>query len=72
MIEKVKGDFRQEEIVEKWTEVLQTSHTFAIATIEVACSSGTYMRTLAENLGKKLGVPALALKIVRTKIGNNA
>ncbi len=68
---KVKGDFRQEEIVSLWRDFLQGNHTsFQIAKIKVFCSSGTYMRTLAERLGSALGVPALAFSIKRTKVGD--
>jgi tRNA pseudouridine(55) synthase len=45
----------------------QTS--FQIVKLRISCSSGSYMRTLAEKLGAMLGVPALAWKIKRTQIG---
>lgn len=34
--------------------------------LEVECSSGTYIRSLAEDIGKKLGVPAVLKRLVRT------
>lgn len=37
--------------------------------VEVACSKGTYIRTLAEDLGKTLGVGAHVIKLHRTKAG---
>lgn len=37
--------------------------------IRVLCSSGTYIRTLAEDIGKTLGVGAYLTKLVRTKVG---
>lgn len=37
--------------------------------IEVACSKGTYIRTLAVQIGEKLGVPAHMKKLVRTEAG---
>ena len=69
----VKGDFRQTEIINKWRSVLkgEASEFFAVQKILVHCSSGTYMRTLAEKIGKVIGVPALAYHIVRTKIFEN-
>ncbi len=70
-IKKVKGDFRQEETLHLWRENLENKNTLhKIIKIKVSCSSGTYMRSLAHNLGKKLGVPALAFSIKRTKIGD--
>ncbi len=38
-------------------------------TIKVVCSSGTYMRSLAEDIGRKLGVAAVATKLKRTRVG---
>ncbi len=69
-IAKVKGDFRQEEVVSLWRDVLQGSlGSFQIAKIKVSCSSGTYMRSLAESIGKKLDSFALAFSIKRTRVG---
>ena len=69
---KVKGDFRQQEIIDSWQENLsdKNQENFSLITIEVSCSSGTYMRTLSEEIGKKLGVPAIAWKIKRLKVAN--
>jgi tRNA pseudouridine55 synthase len=72
-INTVHGDFRQGDIIKKWHEVLkepqESSKSFFIDTIKVSCSSGTYMRTLAHELGKKIGQSALAFSIIRTKVG---
>ena len=38
-------------------------------TIKVECSSGTYVRTLAEDIGKALGTGAYLTALRRTKIG---
>ena len=66
----VTGDFRQEEILEKWNKELsgREEEQFLVVKIRVKCSGGTYMRSIAHNLGKFLSVPSLALKIKRTKI----
>ncbi len=71
-VDKVQGDFRQEEIMRLWKKYLKTSGTreFPCVTIKVSCSSGTYMRSIAHALGKELGVPALALHILRTQVGD--
>jgi len=37
--------------------------------VEVVCSKGMYVRVLAEEIGKKLGVPAHLKNLVRTRIG---
>ncbi len=70
-IKLVIGDFRQEEIIKTWKKELSQSKLkkFSVIKIKVKCTSGTYMRSLANNVGEKTGVPALALNIRRTKIG---
>ena len=69
-IKKVKGDFRQEDILKIWQENLsKTMREFFIGKFKIKCSSGAYVRSIANNLGEKLGVPALAFSIKRTKIG---
>lgn len=40
------------------------------AWIRVVCSKGTYIRTLCEDIGKKLGCGAYESQLIRTKIGN--
>jgi tRNA pseudouridine55 synthase len=70
-VERVQGDFRQDEITRLWRRGLRKEGTreFPCATIEISCSSGTYARSIAHGLGQELGVPALALHILRTKVG---
>ena len=71
-IAKVKGTFRQKAILSLWRKNLKNKNDkYQIVKIKVACSSGTYMRSLAHNLGRKLGIPALAFSIKRTKIGEH-
>jgi tRNA pseudouridine55 synthase len=73
-VEKVQGDFRQDEILEGWHRQLspKNARSFRCATIKVSCSSGTYVRSIAHQLGRELGCPALALHILRTKVGDYA
>jgi tRNA pseudouridine55 synthase len=68
---KVSGDFRQEEILAAWRRNLKTKGTreFPCATVKIECSSGTYARSIAHGVGKELGIPALALHILRTQAG---
>jgi tRNA pseudouridine55 synthase len=68
-IDLVKGDFRQSEIRLAWQKLLSNHNVdFSVAKIEVECSSGTYMRSLAHEVGKDLGTGAIALSIRRTRI----
>lgn len=71
-IAKVEGDFRQEEILINWHRQLsaKNARSFKCVTIKVSCSSGTYVRSIAHQLGQELGVPALALHILRTRVGD--
>ncbi len=42
----------------------------AVATVRFAVSSGTYIRSLAEELGLRLGYPATLQNLRRTKVGD--
>ena len=44
-------------------------YNFPYLKIKVKCSSGTYIRSLANDIGKKLGCGAYVEKLIRTKIG---
>ena len=67
----VKGDFRQEEIVSDWKIFghENQANQFTLVRLRVTCSSGTYMRTLAKDIGTDLAMGAIAYSIKRTKIG---
>ncbi len=71
VIQKVSGDFRQKAIEEGWKKLQQDfgKQKVLIVRVCISASSGTYMRSLAKWYGEKLGVPALAYKIVRTHVG---
>lgn len=70
-IKKVNGDFRQDKIIELWKNALEgTSDKYQVVTLAVECSSGTYMRSLAYNIGKKLFCGGIAFHIKREKVGN--
>ncbi len=73
-IAKVGGDFRQKEILDIWDKNLASKREeiFYIANFKTKCSSGTYVRGIANSLGKVVGVPALAYSIKRIKIGKFA
>ncbi len=72
LISSVQGDFRQQESIESWKQALKNVpdiDLFQIAHIQISCSPGTYMRSLAHLIGKDLKSGALAYRIVRTKVG---
>jgi tRNA pseudouridine(55) synthase len=66
-INKVKGDFRQSEILEKWQGILQTSE-FHIFTLKLKVSTGTYIRGLTEEIEKEIGRPVVLFSLKRSKI----
>lgn len=70
-ISKVKGHFRQQEIIKNWKKVLaeDVRDEFFVAKVKILSSTGTYVRGLADEIGKKLGSGALALSIKRTRVG---
>ena len=49
----------------RWTEI-----DWPIATLEVSCSKGTYIRVLAEDLGHALGCGAHLVGLRRTEVGH--
>lgn len=65
------ADFRRVDIRASWERFVEDlpDAQFSIATFECTASSGTYMRSLATHIGGRLGVPALAYSIHRTRIG---
>lgn len=72
-ISLVGGDFRQKEILERWDTFLNETITGSLQTAKfrIACSSGTYVRGLINELGEVLGCGAIALDIKRTKVGTH-
>ncbi len=51
-------------------EIELLDYKFPELKIRVSCSSGTYIRTLAEDIGKGLGCGAYLTALRRTKVGN--
>ena len=70
-VKLVKGDFRQERVLHLWRESLRVLYglSFDVATVNIHCSSGTYVRSIAHELGTHMGIPTLALRIIRTRVG---
>ncbi len=67
----VEGDFRQEEILDTWDAFFNAhpDEVFKTARFKISCSSGTYVRSLINELGLQLGYGAVALEILRTRVG---
>jgi len=71
-IKKVKGDFRQEEVLEKWEKIFKNEkddESYLVVKIKVHCSSGCYIRSIADRAGKLLSSGALLFSLKRTRVG---
>lgn len=66
-VPQVQGDFRQETILPAWQAVLN-SQNFQVVKFMVYCESGTYVRSLVHELGKRLGTNACVYKLRRIKV----
>jgi len=57
-------------ISERWEEMIKNkTQLLTTATFRITCSSGTYVRELANQLGDEAGCGAIAIDIFRTSIG---
>jgi tRNA pseudouridine55 synthase len=71
-ISLVRGDFRQSKILKGWDHFAKkyAKNDFMSISLVVCASSGTYMRSLAKDIGDDVGVGAFAMSIKRTKIAD--
>ena len=68
-IGSVVGDFRQKEIIKIWDKMIDENQYYFVASLNIKCGSGTYVRGIANSLGENINIPALAWSIKRTKVG---
>jgi tRNA pseudouridine55 synthase len=71
-INKVRGDFRQKEIMNRWKTFLagkDCPKTLQIASFKVKTSKGIYIRSLSLDIAKKLGTVGFASQIIRFSNG---
>ncbi len=69
-ISLVNGEFRQNKIKQEWLKILRDDkEKYLIAKILVKCSSGTYIRVLAEQLAEQIGTKGLLFGLIRSKAG---
>ena len=52
------------------TELIITDYNFPVLKFRVTCSSGTYIRSLANDIGEQLGCGAYLTELRRTRIGD--
>jgi tRNA pseudouridine55 synthase len=68
-ISKVVGDFRQAEILETWNRSISAEGDALISMCRAVVTSGTYVRSIAKELGDRMESGALAYSIKRTRVG---
>lgn len=69
-ISAVHGDFRQKEIWSLWNKMSKDlPQSLLVAHLVVECSSGTYVRVLAEKIALRISRIGIADNITRTRIG---
>jgi len=71
-INLVEGDFRQGEIRKEWQVALMDSpdNSFTLITLQADVTSGTYIRSLAHEIGRTLSTSTLAYSIIRIRVGD--
>lgn len=71
-VKKIEGNFRQDKIIKSWKKFSKENSEKEITKIKIkiSCSSGTYIRRIASDLGKDLNTGAFASSIKRIKIGD--
>lgn len=65
----VTGDFRQPEIIGAWSRIT-LPQTVLLTTLSLSVSSGTYIRSMCEEVESVFGAPAVLYSLVRMSIGN--
>lgn len=65
----VTGDFRQAESIASWCAVAKNTDSLIVASCTLHVTSGTYIRSLAQELGEQLSCGALLLRLARIRVG---
>ena len=70
-IRKIEGEFRQKEILKSWDKFMfeNQKNKFLKIKLNISCSSGTYVRRLASDIGAHLNCGGFALSIIRSSVG---
>ncbi|MFH1405418.1 MAG: hypothetical protein ABIH21_04995 [Patescibacteria group bacterium] len=69
-IKFVHGEFRQDKILKQWPQVLEKEQELTTVSLTLEVRSGTYIRSLAHELGQKLGCGGVLLGLKRTSVGD--
>lgn len=66
-----KDDFRQDIIVPRYKKALCKNRIFLLVKMKTTVSSGTYIRSICDDLGEMLNTRACAFEILRTRSGDH-
>ncbi len=66
-IGQVRGDFRQAEIISLWNQAVEGKLVQMVSCV-LEVSSGTYIRALTESVSRKIGIPVVLYRLIRTKV----
>jgi tRNA pseudouridine55 synthase len=70
-LKKIKGNFRQEEIIERWKDILDDKkEKYLTFDLRISCSSGCYVRSIAKEAGDRLQSGAVVMDLRRTRVGD--
>ena len=69
-ISVVRGDFRQKDISDAWHRFAGDGSQLTMVRLDIHCASGTYIRSLAYEIGRRLGTGAVLSSLRRTRIGS--
>jgi tRNA pseudouridine55 synthase len=69
-VRRVRGDFRQDAICAAWEQLLQEDIFFTVINLDVQCASGTYIRSVAHEIGRRLGAGAVVSDLRRTRVAS--
>ena len=65
----VEGDFRQDAIRGAWEAVLPAERFYPVVHLSMQCASGTYVRSVVNEIGRRLGCGAVVSNLRRTRVG---
>ncbi len=65
----VTGDFRQEAIMRAWQEAIACPGEWMTVSLSIHCASGTYIRSLAHEIGRRLKASACLIGLRRVRVG---
>lgn len=69
-VKLVSGDFRQDKITKSWEKLLTNEQKVMIISLEVHCASGSYIRSLGAELGKRTNTLGTLYSLKRTQVGD--